>query len=152
MIDMNLSKLTKTANVFIFKTRLSVLAALAVTALVGCAGLTSSVPPEQVVRQLATQRWQALLSGDFDKAYEFTTPSYRQIKSAATYRLQKQALLVKWISAEVVGAKCDGPKCDLFYKLEFKPLVPMRFDGTLFSGNSEVWVFEGGQWWAFEDL
>lgn len=149
---MNLSKLTKTAKVIISKTGRLVLIAAAATAVVGCAGLASSAPPEQVVRQLATQRWQALLAGDFDKAYEFATPSYRQIKSAGTYRLQKQAQLVKWISAEVVGAKCDGPKCDLFYKLEFKPMVPMRFDGTLFSGNSEVWVFEGGQWWAFEDL
>ena len=149
---MKFSKSTKTKNGFVFRAVHFIFAALTVVALAGCAGLTSSAPPEQIVRQLATQRWQALLAGDFDKAYEFATPSYRQIKSAGTYRLQKQAQLVKWISAEVVGAKCDGPKCDLFYKLEFKPLVPMKFDGNLISGNSEVWVFEGGQWWAFEDL
>lgn len=127
-------------------------AGFVVTAMVGCAGVVTPKTPEETVTQLATQRWKALIAGDFDKAYELTTPSYRQIKSAANYRGQRQGLLVKWISAEVVGAKCDGPKCEVFYKLQVKPIGPFRFDRTLVSGNSEIWVLEGGQWWAFEEL
>lgn len=152
MIDMNLSKLTKAANVFISKSGRFVLTTAAATALVGCAGLTSSAPPEQVVRQLATQRWQALLSRNFDKAYEFSVPSYRALRNAEYYKRNREATPVKWISAEVFGVECEAIKCVVRIKLESKPIVPFNFPGNIVGGIDETWVLEGGKWWMFETL
>lgn len=118
----------------------------------GCAGIGQTQAPEQIVRQLATKRWQALLAKDFDKAYEFATPSYRKIKTADYYRNQRQSTPVKWIAAEVLRVDCQVEKCTTTIKLESKPIVPFKFTGTITSGIDETWVFEDGQWWMFEAL
>lgn len=121
-------------------------------ALSGCASLGTTEPPETVVRQLATQRWQALLARDFDKAYGFAVPSYRQLHAPDYYRGKRQATPVKWLAAEVLRVDCEPEKCTVRIKLESKPLVAMRFDGTLTGGLDETWVLEGGKWWMFETL
>jgi hypothetical protein len=149
---MNFSKLTKTAKAVGFKGARLIVASVAVTALVGCAGLTSSAPPEQVVRQLATQRWQALLARDFTKAYEFAVPSYRALKNADYYKRNREATPVKWIAVEVFGVECEALKCVVRIKLESKPAVPFNFEGTIVGGIDETWVMEGGKWWMFETL
>ncbi len=125
---------------------------LLATALAGCAGIGSTAAPELVVRQLATQRWQALLAKEFDKAYEFAVPSYRQIRTAEYYRNKRQSTPVKWLAAEVLRVDCEAAKCTVRIKLESKPLVPFQFTGTLITAMDETWVFEEGQWWMFETL
>jgi hypothetical protein len=151
--DMNLSKLTKTSKAVPSKVSRVVFAAVAVAALAGCAGLTTPAPPEQVVRQLATQRWQALLAKDFDKAYGFSVPSYRALKTAEYYKNKRQATPVKWISAEIFNVECEASKCAVRIKLESKPIVPFsNFDGTIVGGLDETWVLDGGKWWMFETL
>lgn len=153
MIDMNFSKLTKASKAVTSKARRAVLVTVAVTAVAGCAGLTTPAAPEQVVRQLATQRWQALLAKDFDKAYEFSVPSYRALKTAEYYKNKRQATPVKWISAEIFNVECEASKCAVRIKLESKPIVPFsNFDGTIVGGLDETWVLEGGKWWMFETL
>lgn len=156
MTEMNTSKFTKTIAAFDRNAgRLSLataFAAVVAAALAGCAGPTSSAPPEQVVRQLATQRWQALLSRDFAKAYEFAVPSYRALKNVEFYKRNREATPVKWISAEVFGVQCEAVKCVVRIKLESKPVLPFNFQGTIEGGIDETWVLEGGKWWMFETL
>jgi hypothetical protein len=153
---MKFSQLTRTAKPFTSKAGrvayAAVSAAVSAAVLAGCAGLTSSAPPEQVVRQLATQRWQALLSRDFDKAYEFAVPSYRALKNADYYRKNREATPVKWIAAEVFGVECEAVKCVVRIQLESKPIVPFNFQGNIVGGIDETWVLEGGKWWMFETL
>lgn len=125
---------------------------LLATALVGCAGLYSAAAPELQVRRLATQRWQALMSKDFDRAYEFAVPAYRQIRSAEYYRNKRLITPVKWLAAEVLRVDCEPAKCTVRIKLESKPMVPPQFVGNLITAMDETWVFEDGQWWMFETL
>lgn len=120
--------------------------------LTGCSGLDLNTPPEQVVRKLATHRWQALMSRDFEKAYEFSVPSYRQIRTAEYYRSKRQATPVQWLSAEVLVVECQKETCSVRIKLESKPIIPSQFKGTLQSGLDETWVFEDGRWWMLETL
>ncbi len=118
----------------------------------GCAGLGSSEPPELVVRKLATQRWQALLARDFDKAYSFAVPGYRKIKSLEHYKSNRQGAPVNWLSAEVLRVECEKERCKVVVQLESKPILPFVFRGNLTSGIDEVWVYEDRRWWVLETL
>lgn len=127
---------------------LVVLAALAVG---GCATVKPE-PPELQVRQLATQRWQALLAGDFDKAYAMSTPAYRLIHAPEAYKAKKQATPVKWLAAEVFRVECQETSCVATIKIQSKPVLPIAFKGVIESGIDETWVNENGHWWMHEAL
>ena len=66
---------------------LAPLLAAGVLALAGCAGLQPQTT-EQLVQQRAQQRWDALLAGDFAKAWTYTPASYRARVKQDDYRDQ----------------------------------------------------------------
>lgn len=127
-------------------------ALLGVTALLGACASLNPAPPEERVKELATQRWQALVSGNYSAAYDFAVPSYRQINTRDYYvNKQRNAGVVKWLSATVVRVSCEPTRCKTTTELVSQPLVP-GFRGTLKQGIEETWVFEGGRWWFLESL
>jgi hypothetical protein len=119
-------------------------------AVVGCASLQPA--PEETVRKLATQRWQALLAGKFDQAYEFATPAFRKLRTADFYRTNRSAVPVKWVSAEVLRVDCEPQRCAVKIKLITRPIMPGFNKLNLETGLDEVWILEDGQWWMFEKL
>jgi hypothetical protein len=119
-------------------------------ALAGCASLRPA--PEEAVRKLATQRWQALLAGKFDQAYEFATPAFRKLRSVDFYRTNRSAVPVKWVSAEVLRVDCEPQRCVVKVKLITRPIMPGFNKLNLETGLEEVWIEEDGQWWMFEKL
>lgn len=119
--------------------------------LVSCASFQPA--PEETVRKLATQRWQALLAGKFDQAYEFATPGFRKLRNADFYRTNRSAVPVKWLSAEVLRVECEPARCKVTVKLVSEPrMLGFRNPPKLESGIEEIWVQEDGQWWNFEKL
>jgi len=120
-------------------------------ALAGCASLRPT--PEEEVRKLATQRWQALLAGKFEQAYEFATPAFKKLRTVDFYRTNRAAVPVKWLSAEVLRVDCEAARCKVTVKVISEPRVPgFRKPLNLESGIEETWVQEDGQWWIFEKL
>lgn len=134
--------------------RLRALGALIVTTsalwLSGCA--TPAANPQEIVRQLANQRWQYIIAGQFDKAYAMTAPSYRKLKTLDYYQGNLRAAPVKWKSGEVVRIDCVTQTCKVTVKAVSQIVLPTRYKGLLDSGLDESWVFEDGQWWMFETL
>ena len=118
--------------------------------LVGCASLQPA--PEETVRKLAIQRWQALLAGKFDQAYEFATPAFRKLRTVDFYRANRSAVPVKWVSAEVLRVDCEPQRCSVKIKLISKPIMPGFNKLNLETSLDEVWILEDGQWWMFEKL
>jgi hypothetical protein len=131
-------------------------AKLAATCIVSCVtagcAILSPVPPEDTVRKLATQRWQALLAGKYDQAYEMLNPAYRKLKSKEQYAIATAAGSVRWKSAEVVRVDCEPKKCVVTIKAVSEIRMPTFFKAPLVSGLDEVWIFEEGQWWKLEKL
>ena len=76
-------------------------AVLAAGLLAGCASLAPA-PPEEQVRARATERWQALVAYQMDKAYAFTTPAYRAVASPARDR-SRYGNAAQWRSEERRG-------------------------------------------------
>ena len=125
-------------------------AVLTAVMLASCASWQPS--PQDQVRQRATQHWQALLAGQYDRAYEFNTPAFRKLRSLDFYRTNRSAVPVKWISAEVLRVECETQRCVTRIKLTSRPNMPGFNKMTLETGIDEIWILEGGQWWLFEKL
>jgi Tfp pilus assembly protein PilP len=124
---------------------------LASALVAGCAAVQPSTP-ELAVKQRATERWKLLVSGEIKRAYEYTAPSYRAITSYDTYS-KGMGSVATWVGAEVLKVECETPeKCTARVKIEAKPLVNVRYKGTITSGVDETWLLEGGQWWLFQKL
>ena len=124
--------------------------ALSALALTGCAALAPSTP-ETVVEKRATEYWNARRAGDFEKAYAFSTPAYRKIKSAQDYKLQFGAG-VAVNSAEVNKVACEPQRCDVQMKLSVMPALMGLKMKPVDTYLNEVWLLEDGQWWHFQDL
>ncbi len=125
-------------------------AALAVLAIGGCASLQEA--PQETVRKLASQRWQYVIEGKFDKAYEMTVPSFRKLKTKENFTIGMMATSVKWQSAEVIKVNCETQTCKVTVKTASQIMMPTRYKGPLVSGLDETWIFEDGQWWKAETL
>lgn len=114
----------------------------------GCASLLPD--PSSKVRQLATERWQALLAGQYERAYEMAAPAYRKAKSLDYYRLNIQGVPVKWKSAQVLRADCEEKRCKVGIRLVSELRIPGRYRGDLETSLEETWVLEDGHWWMLE--
>lgn len=128
-----------------FKTRRWALAACAATALTmaGCASLQPQTP-EQIVEARANQRWQYLIEGDIQKAYDMLTDSYRRVTPYERYR--GRMANGGWIKAKAISVACADEVCAVRISLEAKPPLGARYGGNINTGLDESWVLEEGQW------
>ncbi len=128
-----------------FKTRRWALAACAATALTmaGCASLQPQTP-EQIVEARANQRWQYLIEGDLQKAYDMLTDSYRRVTPYERYR--SRLANGGWIKAKAISVNCADEVCAVRISLEAKPPLGARYGGNINTGLDESGVLEEGQW------
>lgn len=116
-------------------------------------GCSSFEPPkpEQVVEQRALQYWKARVEGRLDKAYLFTSPSYRAAHNFDLYRARfGQGGGLK--SAEPVRASCEPARCIVTLKMISNVAIPMANLPNLVSYYEETWLLEDGDWWRYEEL
>jgi hypothetical protein len=125
---------------------LSVCASLALTA---CASL-SNLPPQEQVRQRAAERWQALVAGEFGRAYVYNTPGFRAVVNADGYRGRFGGAVI-WLGAEVVNVNCpETTKCVALVRIDFKPLLSRKISDKISTHVEETWLLEDSQWWFFQ--
>ncbi len=128
------------------------LALLASLALSACASVGSSKSPEEQVRQRAAERWQALIAGEFSRAYTYITPGFRAIISPDGYR-NRIGNALTWVGSEVVSVNCpEASKCLARLRLDYKLLLPGKNMDKITAHVDETWLLEDGQWWIFQDI
>lgn len=130
--------------------RAAMAASLAVALLAGCASVMAPTAPEARVTERATQRWQAMIKGDYEKAYNLTTPSYRAVTSFTRFRAGFGG--GGWQSAEVASVNCEAEKCVVQVKIGINPVLSTRFGATIITHIEETWLLEGGQWWLHQNV
>lgn len=118
-------------------------------ALVGCAGVSGPVKaPEEVVRERANARWQALVGGDLEKAYSYLSPATREIKSLERYESSVYGV-GRWKGASVTEVKCDPQRCEAV--VEVRSLIYMRRAGMMETKGAvnETWLYDEKtrNWW-----
>jgi hypothetical protein len=109
--------------------------------LAGCAGGPSAgAAPEEVVKQRAQQRWDAMVAGDLTKAYTYMSPASRQSISPELFR--NSIRLGFWKSAVVEGATCEQDACQVVVQVGY------QYRGsTVRAPVRETWVKSEGEWW-----
>jgi hypothetical protein len=122
-------------------------AALAgITVLAGCAGLSKPKDPETIVAERSLAYWQARLDGNVAKAYGFTTPAYRSLKSEEQFR-RAYGMAPSVENLEPGQVRCEADRCE--FNMKFTAQLPMLKGTGVPMGMKEVWVREDGQWWIF---
>ena len=116
-----------------------VLALLAMGVLSAC-----TEPSEQLFRQAAPQRWQALLQSDFKRAYEYYGRDYQKIMPLENFEKSIKGIGL-WKNAEVVDAHCQGDRC----LVDINITVAMKMSGVPDPVESsgvvqEVWMKDAG--------
>lgn len=139
------------SNTPLARRRVTLCGALAATILLTACATSGTTTPEQLVQQRSTARWNALLAGDLKKAYGYLAPSYRAITPYEKY-INNIGGAATWVSADVIRVECGTDKCSASVKIEAKPIVAMRYKGTITTGVNETWLLEDGQWWLFQKL
>ncbi len=120
--------------------------------LAACASLGSK-PPEEQVTQRATERWKALVAGEFSRAYSYTTPGFRAVVTQDGYRNRFGGAVI-WVGAEVVRVTCsaDNAKCDAVVRIDYKAVLGRTRDSVISTHIDETWLHEDGQWWLFQKI
>ena len=114
--------------------------AVAVAVLGGCAMLDAR-PPEEVVKERAQQRWDAMVKSDFKAAYQFLSPGSRALTSAEAYASGLKTGF--WKTAAVDRVICQkADVCDAVMAIEYD------FRGSrIKTPLKETWIKEGSSWW-----
>jgi len=101
----------------------------------------------------AQNRWDALLAGDFETAYEYFSPGYRSTVSMIDFAVNVRTQRVRWTSAEYKDHSCTESTCTVRFNIGFtvaKPVVGLdKWDGN--NITEEKWVKTNGQWWYLPD-
>jgi hypothetical protein len=109
----------------------------------GCATTGVQAPPEEAVK-LRAQAWaDELLAHDFQGAWEFTSPSYRQFTPVDKYKARNLGTS-RWTSAKVYSVSCEDDVCDVTLEVEYKiPRLNMSNKRAL----EYKWLETEGNWW-----
>lgn len=141
-------RLGRVGSVLRVRSAMSFCVAACLVGLQGCAGSGLGATPEDIVRERAKSRWDALIAGQWEKAYNFSTPAYRNAVDLFGFRLRAGSPPGRLTGAEIVGVKCEESSCDATVRLSFFPLKSGFPELT--AEHSERWVFSDGGWWRFE--
>lgn len=123
---------------------------VAAALLAGCAALPASAP-EDAVRARAQARWDAVIAGDWEKAYGFATPAYRAALDLHQFRVRHDAL-IKHRKASVFDVACESDTlCKVKMQVTFTPPQDIPTP-DLTTVIEERWVAEDGQWWRYAEF
>jgi len=104
---------------------------------------------EDVVRERAQERVDALLNKDLKKAYEYATPALRGIETVEQYHARVAGAAL-WTRGKVLDVSCAENSCDVKLSIGYKIL---RF-GLAESERvfEEKWLKVDGQWWLYHKI
>ena len=126
----------------------AVLVLLAVMLLSACA-TTSTASSEDIVKERAQARWDALLNGDFATAYSYLSPGYRSTITVVDYEIRVRMRKVQYRTAEFQDHSCEKNVCTVRFKVGYSVVRPVP-GMTEWENNSmvpEQWIKSDGDWW-----
>lgn len=129
-------------NLFGCAVRSALVLPILASLLVACA---EPLSPEEAVR-LRAQGWMdALLAGDLEGAYGYTSPSYRQFATAGRYHARVEGA-GSWDVGEVDTVECEDQVCQVRVIVEYEiKQMGVRNRRPL----DYKWIEVEGDWWLY---
>ena len=107
----------------------------------GSGPAVGSAAREQAVASRVGERWDAVIKGDYARAYEYLSPASRA--SMPIERYQKVARTLQYRAAKINGIDCDAERC--------RVKLSVTYDHRLMKGVTtpleETWIFDQGKPW-----
>lgn len=121
----------------------SVVLGLVLVGMSGCAAFKPR-PAEEIVKERAQARWDALVKGDLLAAYGFFSPGSRAMLTPVQYA--NSIRLGFWKSAKVEKVECaTQDSCFAHVAIEYE------FQGKRTKTPlGETWIREGSDWWYIQ--
>lgn len=111
--------------------------------------------PEEIVAERAQSRWDALVERDFEAAWRFYTPGYREQLAAPDFAREMARRPITWDKASVRKTECNGQekRCDVHSIVEYRVPAQVPGVGKLEgrTGVDEIWLQIDGEWWYSSD-
>lgn len=102
---------------------------------------------KSVIADRAKARWQALIDGDFERAYAFESPARRSVLSLQQYR-GNFGNSVPWQLATVKSVEYDPDNvARVLLEIEYQPLVKGAENARGIRQMAERWLYSDGGWW-----
>lgn len=121
--------------------------------LAGCSeSQTLSESQRLALEERVRERWQALASRDFEKAWEFTSPNYRAIFPKQLY-VKKFSYAVKWelTGIEIVNYDGGAAVASVVVRVMSEPTkrtsTASELIGATPTSFRERWIFMEDEWW-----
>jgi hypothetical protein len=119
----------------------------------GCASLTPEDSEawrdsqQRALVERAELRWKALISGDFEKAYQYQSPAYRAVVSMQQFKASFGGS-VAWLAARAGKVEYDEPSAA-------NVTIGVEYSAGIFGGGNykstrelmERWLYVDGTWW-----
>jgi hypothetical protein len=104
---------------------------------------------EAQLRARVLARWEALIKGDFEAAYQFETPAYRAIYTLSQFRTQF-GNQTRWIMADIKEIRYDDSNvAKIRVEVAYRYAEPAK-NGEVVDMTHEVdeiWLRKEEQWW-----
>lgn len=112
------------------------------------AACQSAAEPDPV-QVRAQERWDHLAAEEYNEAWGYFSPSYREMVDSETYARDMRSLPMKWVSAEVVDFSCAAESCDVTVEATYELVRgPSQLRGMEMTRTMEEnWVLSEGAWW-----
>ncbi len=123
---------------------------LLVLLLAACAsgGGSPGATPEEQVMQRAAERWQYLIDGKPERAWDYLSAGVQSTQSRDDYARGMKTRPVRWLVVEPLEADCEQSRCDVSIKLEYEITIPGGGAGPTRAPSwiSERWILQGRTW------
>lgn len=131
-------------------------AAAAALVLAGCASSgapKSAAAQSRTALERAVERWQAIIDGKPEVAWEMLTPGVRSARPLDVYVKDRREKPVVYRLVEPVDEICDADACTVTVELQYDVRIPLAGVGEQRVGAvvEERWIRLDGAWYHLPD-
>ena len=112
--------------------------------LAGCAGISVDSSPQakqRLVAERAQARWQVLMKGDVEGAYQFLSAGSKAVTSLDLYKAKIRPGM--WREAKVDKVECEAEICKVWMQITYDTRRMRGIQTPL----DESWIIENGSAW-----
>jgi len=108
---------------------------------------------QETLEERAQARWDLLLERDFEGAWAYMTPGFRETTNQYDYARDMAGRPVRWLSATVSGKNCEEDVCKINVLVEYRAvgapsgMGQMRLSRTI----TETWIRLDDAWWFVQN-